>query len=376
LIRRFWLVCAALVLLSGCGSAEAGIYALQPTPEAEEVVARITYRNGTVDQISQTDLEQYQGQISQLSGFPVDPELALNQLLVRRLLLHQARVTDVMADPEGVQRVVNNVLQAPDFCANRVAQPTSDRRALLDECARLFGFAGAVDFRSFIAEELTIDQVTQQEAPQDLVRAAHIVVESYEQAVEVYNRVRPGGANFAELAREYSIEQAAQQTGGELPPFNQQGVTMEGQQLDPTFAERTWALQPEFEQTGNALSEPFQTESGWHIVRILGFEASRGRGGAIEQFRQAVLERALQAELADLQQPDDGEAPLIGVVEILQPQVAPEPEPVPTSPIEPALPEASPEASPEATDEAPVEASPEAIPADPAEASPEATPTQ
>jgi parvulin-like peptidyl-prolyl isomerase len=353
IVRRLWLALTALLLLASCGSLPEGIEAHPPTPEPDDAIAKITYRNGMVEYISRAAFDQFQEQLSQLAGSPVDPEFALNQMIGRRLLLHQAHILDVVADGQSVQRVVDNLRGNPQFCGSRVQQVTNDSRAFFDACARSFGFEGELAFRSFIAEELTINQVAQQQAPKDLIRAAHILLESHEQAAEVYDRVQRRGVNFMALARELSIEPGAKQSGGELPPFNEQGATEQGQSFDPTFVSRAWELRPQFERTGEAISEPFQTEFGWHIVKILGLEASQE---SVAQYREAILERALNAEPADLQKPDTGDVPLIGVVEILQP--LPTPEELP--PVEPVLPQATP--TPETTDEAPVEASPGASP--------------
>ena len=336
-VRRLWLLAATVVLLAGCGSVPGGIEASPPTPKPEEAVARITYRNGAVETISSAEFERFQQQLTQLTQFPVTPEIALNQLILRHLLLRQARITDVVADGQEIQRVVDNIRQSPQLCGERVQQVLGDARTVFDQCAKSYGFEGEIEFRNFIAQELTVNQVARQEAPKDLIRVERILFTDYEQAAQTYDRITSGGSADFEP----------------VPPFNQEGLTEQSQPVDQALVRRAWELRPQFEQTGRALSEPFQTEAGWEIIRVVELEASQQ---SVQQFQEAVLERARNAEVAELQQPDTGAVPLLGVVEILQP--LPSPEGLP--PAEPVVPEPSPQASPEASPEASPAASPEA----------------
>ncbi len=158
---------------------------------------------------------------------------------------------------------------------------------------------------------------------------------------------------FTDLAKQLSQEPGANESGGELPPFNREGLTDQGQPFDTTFVSETWALEDTFRDQGVAISRPFETQFGWHIVNVQDLVASEQ---ARQQYREAVLQRAREASIADLQQPNQGSVPLIGVVEILQP--LPSPPAVPT--IEPIAPEDV--ATPEVTSVVPAEgtAEPEA----------------
>ena len=95
-------------------------------------------------------------------------------------------------------------------------------------------------------------------------RARHILVKpslirSEEETVTLLNDLRQkiiDGADFAELAKKYSEDYASALKGGDL------NWTIPGQ-LVPTF-------QKTLEETAlNAISPPFQTQYGWHIVQVL-----------------------------------------------------------------------------------------------------------
>lgn len=83
--------------------------------------------------------------------------------------------------------------------------------------------------------------------------AAHILVETEEKAKELVAEAR-GGADFAELAKEHSTGPSGP-NGGSLGWF---GAGM----MVPPFEEATFALEV------GAISEPVQTQFGWHVIKL------------------------------------------------------------------------------------------------------------
>jgi hypothetical protein len=287
--------------------------------------------------------------------------------------LRQARNRDIAADVQDVEAFVENVRTNPQACGSRVQQappgPGEDTRAYFDACAQAFGFADGNAFRNFLAEQLTINEVARREAEQDQIQAAHILWAAkddsaqsqadYATAFRTYEQLCGSPANqtvprqrrcenadnFTQLARQLSEEPGAAESGGELPPFNEQGVTDDGTPFDTTFVSQTWALKQQFQEQGVAISEPFETQFGWHIVKVVELGASQE---AAQRYREVVLQRAKEATTADLQQAETGPAPLIGAVEILV--ELPSPPAVPT--VEPPVLETP---TPEATSVVPAE---------------------
>jgi foldase protein PrsA len=87
------------------------------------------------------------------------------------------------------------------------------------------------------------------------IHARHILVEDEKTAKEVRKKVEEGG-DFEELAKEYSTEPAAQDTGGDLGWFG------------------TGRMVPEFEKAAFALkkgeiSEPVKSSFGYHVIELL-----------------------------------------------------------------------------------------------------------
>jgi len=89
---------------------------------------------------------------------------------------------------------------------------------------------------------------------EDEVRARHILVESKDKARELYQKILHG-ADFAALAKEHSKDPGSKDQGGEL------GFFTRGQMV-PQFEEAAFKLKP------GEVAEPFETQFGWHIVKV------------------------------------------------------------------------------------------------------------
>ena len=94
-----------------------------------------------------------------------------------------------------------------------------------------------------------IDQFTNKES----VTASHILVEEEDTANEVLNKLNDG-ADFSELAKEYSIDGSAQQ-GGNLGSFTR------GRMVKP-FEEAAFALEI------GEISDVVKSQFGYHIIKV------------------------------------------------------------------------------------------------------------
>jgi peptidyl-prolyl cis-trans isomerase C len=132
------------------------------------------------------------------------------------------------------------------------------------------------------------DQQVGMMKPREEVRARHILVQSKDQAVEVYEKIQHGG-DFAALAKEYSKDPGSKDQGGELGFFSRG-------QMVPKFEEAAFKLKK------GEVSEPFETQFGWHIVKIddrreqpaPSFDAVK------ERVRAAIIHRKAEQTAADL----------------------------------------------------------------------------
>lgn len=83
---------------------------------------------------------------------------------------------------------------------------------------------------------------------------AHILVETEAEAQRIYEQLEDG-ADFAELAREESTDEGTAENGGQL--------TANRGELVAPFEDAAFAL-----ETG-AVSEPVETQFGWHVIQAL-----------------------------------------------------------------------------------------------------------
>jgi peptidyl-prolyl cis-trans isomerase C len=125
-----------------------------------------------------------------------------------------------------------------------------------------------------------------QSAPQ--TRAAHILLPTREEAEAARARVTEGGEDFATVARELSTDEASAANGGELGWFTRE-------EMVAPFAEAAFALEP------GAISEPVETEFGWHVIQVLERDPERPLTDLqITRLQQTAEERWLAEQRAGL----------------------------------------------------------------------------
>ncbi len=124
------------------------------------------------------------------------------------------------------------------------------RRALRDTYfdTKIKGGVTDADAKTFY------DGQVAQMKPEEEVKSRHILVESEDQAKELREKIAHGG-NFAQLAKEHSKDPGSKDEGGELGYFSRG-------QMVPQFEEAAFKLQK------GDLSEPVQTQFGWHLIQV------------------------------------------------------------------------------------------------------------
>jgi peptidyl-prolyl cis-trans isomerase C len=149
-------------------------------------------------------------------------------------------------------------------------------------------------------------KVAEQSAKREEVHASHILVETKEAAEAIVKELE-GGADFAELAKRKSIGPSGK-SGGDL------GFVGENDVAQPFFRAAA-ALEP------GKLSEPVQTEFGWHVIKVVGkrpasappLEAVRdeiGRFLVRQKFLAIVTELKAAAKIEIVEEPKaEEEAP-------------------------------------------------------------------
>lgn len=107
----------------------------------------------------------------------------------------------------------------------------------------------------------------------DEVHARHILVDTREE-IDAITAQLESGADFEELAILYSQDPATRMQGGDLGYFSRQSVL-------PEFAGVA------FSTPVGTVSEPFETDSGWHVLRVESRRATETPG--LEEVRPGIV---------------------------------------------------------------------------------------
>jgi peptidyl-prolyl cis-trans isomerase C len=118
--------------------------------------------------------------------------------------------------------------------------------------------------------------------PEQEVRARHILVDTVDEAKAIAERLNKG-EDFAALAKEKSKDENAE--GGDL------GFFARGQMLKP-FEDAAFALDV------GKISEPVQTQFGWHIIRV---EEKRDRPlPTFAEVKEAIMAQLVQQKAQEV----------------------------------------------------------------------------
>ncbi len=254
MLKRLLLATAALTL-------PAAPLLAQDAPTADTVVASVNGAEITLGQMI-IAFSQLPPQYQQL------PPDVLFQGVMDQLIRQQLLAETVTEVPARVEMALAN--QRRSLLAGEVVQ------SLVDGAVSEEALQAAYD-AMFSAE------------PQQEYNAAHILVETEEEARAILDRIA-AGEDFGDLARELSQDPGSGAQGGDLGWFTR------GMMVAP-FEAAVVALEP------GALSEPVETQFGWHVIRLI--EVRDQVPPPLEQVRGALEEQvqtqAVEARLAELE---------------------------------------------------------------------------
>ena len=135
-------------------------------------------------------------------------------------------------------------------------------------------------FETELVRKKLYDAVTADIAlEQDQVWARHILVSTEEEARSIIERLNDG-EEFGELAAELSLDTSSGANGGDLGWFG------EGQMVAP-FEEAVFELEV------GEISEPVQSDFGWHVIQLIDRTTLPMTASQYEQARQAAFDEFL-----------------------------------------------------------------------------------
>ena len=228
--------------------------------------------------------EEFYEALKEASGDQV-----LQQLVYEKILSDKYEVTDEEVD-ERVQAVKDQL--GDQF-----------ETALLS-----YGYKSEEDLRNqfkvaMLQEKAALSEVevTEEEMKQYYedykpnITARHILVEDEATAKEVKQKLDEG-ADFAELAKEYSTDTASAENGGDL------GSSAQDANMVPEFLEAAFALEV------GQISDPVQSEYGYHIIEVTAIDEKPSYEDMKEDIEyelkvskldQAAMEKAMQDEVKE-----------------------------------------------------------------------------
>ena len=237
--------------------------AAQALPANTQLAARVNGQGISLDPYNR-QMAQAQAALVQNGG--LNPNTPAGQEAVKSLkqqVLDQM-INDVViaqqADKEGIQ-VTENDLNA------RLAQMIQDagsverlneylqknQLSLADLCSQV---------RNQLLGEAMLNRVTAAlPANAEQVHARHILVASAQQAQAIREQLLQN-KDFVALAKQYSLDEATKQNGGDLGWFPKDV-------MDPRFEAIAFQLRP------TQISEVVQTQFGFHIIKVEEHEQSR-----------------------------------------------------------------------------------------------------
>lgn len=263
-----WLVPVALT---------AGLIGLTACSSNGESEAVVETKEGNITK------EEFYEALKDASGDQV-----LQQLVYEKVLAEKYKVTDEEVD-ERVQAVKDQL--GDQFETALLSYGYKDEEDLRNK------FKVAMLQEKAATSEIKVTEEEMKEyydSYEPNITARHILVADEATALEVKKKLE-GGADFAELAKEYSTDTVSAEKGGDLGSFGKG-------QMVAQFEQAAYGLEV------GQVSDPVQTEHGWHIIEVTKKEEKPSYEDMkkdienelkVSKLDQETMEKAMQKEIKD-----------------------------------------------------------------------------
>ena len=178
------------------------------------------------------------------------------------------------------QKAIDQGLHEQADVQNALAM--SDRETLATEMLNSIGEAAINDDD---IQKLYDERAVQFARPQ--VNARHILVKEKALAEDISKQLKEG-ADFAALAKQYSVDPGSGKRGGELGWFD------EGKMIKP-FSEVAFAAKV------NDISDPVETRFGFHVIEVLERQDKTPLEDVRPQLEQELRQKAIEAYMKEIE---------------------------------------------------------------------------
>ncbi len=218
----------------------------------------------------------------------------LDQLIAKELLLNEVEENAITVSEEEVNDAVENLTIQAQVTMEELEQRLAAENTTLDELKEMIKEQLAVN-KLIEKDVLSNVQLTEEEVSAYFkdqknsllqVRASHILVcyegalrceqtrtkeEAYTLAQSVLGEIKTG-ADFGELAEQYSDDPSAEFNKGDLGWFTRG-------QMVPAFEEAVFSM-----NVGEMAEEPVETEYGYHLITVT------DKKDAFEDFKEQIMQ--------------------------------------------------------------------------------------
>jgi len=186
-------------------------------------------------------------------------EAALDVLIMEMIREIEVQKHNISVSDEEIEKALDNLLTQYHGDEEYLNQILVSYNMTMDDVRK--NTKTNLELKQILTKDISEDEIKdyfelnkESFVPADLVKVRHILVDSEDKAKEVKEKLS-AGADFAELAKEYSTDASNKDIGGEL------GLISLGQTV------------PEFEVIAFSLvvgetSDPVKTEFGYHIINL------------------------------------------------------------------------------------------------------------
>lgn len=267
------LIAVIVIIAVAAASFSAGIFF---NKSKDEVVASVNGSNITKSEL-------YDAMVTQAG-----PD-ALNSLISDKIIQLEVAKQKITVSQDEIQKELNNLIQSQggQDAFNQVLAKYGYTQDQINK-----NIVKTLEIQKLLEPGITItdadmksyyDENKESFGTPEQVKASHILVDSETKAQEVESKLA-AGADFAEMAKEYSIDPGSKDNGGELGFFGKGDMV-------PEFENVAFSLE------AGKISDPVKTQFGYHIIKVE--EKQPAKVSTFEENKDKIREAILNTKMQD-----------------------------------------------------------------------------
>lgn len=213
---------------------------------------------------------------------------ALEALIDEKVIMLEAKKEKIEIDDKDIDKELDLYTEnagGEDALKNVLEQQGLTKDDLKEDIVKYLSIRKMVEPRIKITDEdiaASFEENKEMLDQPEQVEASHILVELKDEAIikEVAQKLKDGG-DFAELAKEYSID-GSSESGGELGLFGRG-------QMVPEFEEKVFSM-----KVGD-ISEPVKSEFGYHIIHLT--DKKEAKKAVLEDHKEEIKDKLFEEGL-------------------------------------------------------------------------------